>query len=196
VTTQAERRATTIAAILRAARSLFTARGFEATSIDDIAADAGVAKGAVYHHFDSKEQIFGCVFEEMSAELATLVPKAASAGKDLLDSIGRGTLKYLTTIASDDFRQILLLDGPAVLGWQKWREIDVRYFGQLMDTPLVAALKERASDREIEALSHLITGAVTEAALVCAVSEHRNRTARDLTKALQTMLSHYFRPSE
>ncbi len=94
---QAERRSTTTRAILDAARRLFTARGFEQTSVDDIAAQAGVAKGAVYHHFDSKELIFARVFEEMTAELAALIPRAALAGKDLLDSIRRGTLKYLTS---------------------------------------------------------------------------------------------------
>src|ERR1700722_20745506 len=69
VATQAERRSTTIRAILDAARHLFVSRGFEQTSVDQIAALAEGAKGAVYHHFASKEMIFGQVFEEMTAEL-------------------------------------------------------------------------------------------------------------------------------
>lgn len=189
MTTQAERRQATIGAILTAAGLLFSKHGFDATSIDDIASRAGVAKGAVYHHFDSKEEIFGRVFERMTAELAALVPPAARTGKDLLDSIGRGTLKYLTTIASDDFRQVLLIDGPAVLGWGKWREVDARYFGGLMKAPLETMLEDSASQRELEALGHLIAGAVTEAALVCAASRHPQRTARDLTRTLQKMLA-------
>src|SRR5690349_15996631 len=108
MTTQAQRRAVTVAAIVRAAGQLFTARGFAATSIDDIAARAGVAKGAVYHHFESKEQIFARVFEQMTAALAAEVARAAAAGKSLLDRIERGTLKYLTAIAGPRFRQVLL----------------------------------------------------------------------------------------
>ncbi len=194
--TQADRREATIKAILEAARALLTAHGFDTTSIDDIAARAGIAKGAVYHHFASKEQIFARVFEQMTAELAASIPAAARAGVDLLDSVRRGILKYLTAIASDEFRQVLLIDGPAVLGWQRWREIDARYFGGSMQSPMAAVLKQRASARELEALGHLIAGAMTEAALACAASDHRLRTARDLTATLVKMLRQFFPDSE
>ena len=70
MSSQAERRAATVAAILTSARALFGGRGFEATSIDDIAEGAGVAKGAVYHHFDSKEAIFTQVLEAVQADIA------------------------------------------------------------------------------------------------------------------------------
>jgi AcrR family transcriptional regulator len=190
--TQAERRSTTIRAIVDAARHLFVSRGFENTSVDEIAALAQVAKGAVYHHFASKELIFAQVFEEMTAELAMLVPPAARAGKDVLDSIRRGTLKYLSSIAGDKFRQVLLIDGPKVLGWEHWRAVDARYFGGTMNTPLGATLKRRASAREIEALGHLIAGAISEAALVCAASDHRVRDAKELSAALQKMLAPFF----
>jgi AcrR family transcriptional regulator len=189
---QAERRSTTTRAILDAARGLFTARGFDRTSVDDIAAQAGVAKGAVYHHFASKELIFERVFEEMTAELATLVPAAARKGKDVLDSIGRGTLKYLTSISSDEFRQVQLIDGPRVLGWEQWRAIDARYFSGMTSAPVEARLRDHASAREIEAVGHLIAGALTEAALVCATSQHRVRVAKDLSGALQRMLAPFF----
>ena len=129
MTSQPQRRAATIAAIISAAGELFTASGFAATSIDDIASRAGVAKGAVYHHFKSKEQIFQRVFEQMTGGLAAEVAASAAAGKSMLDRFERGTLKYLTSIAGNRFRQVLLIDGPAVLGWEKWREIDTRYFG-------------------------------------------------------------------
>jgi AcrR family transcriptional regulator len=190
--TQAERRSTTVRAILDAARKLFVSRGFEDTSVDEIAARARVAKGAVYHHFASKELIFAQIFEEMTAELATLVPSAAQAGKDVLDSIRRGTLKYLTSIAGDEFRQVLLIDGPKVLGWEHWRAIDARYFGGTMNTPVGRALAARTSAREVEALGHLIAGAISEAALVCAASDNRIRAAKDLSAALQKMLAPFF----
>src|SRR3984893_16936801 len=152
MTSQAQRRAATIAAIVSAASKLFTARGFAATSIDDIASRAGVAKGAVYHHFESKEQIFARVFEQMTAALAAEVAASAAAGKSTLDRIERGTLRYLTSIAGDKVQQVLLIDGPCVLGWEKWREVDQRYFGGLMQAPMVGKMRERASAREIEAL--------------------------------------------
>jgi AcrR family transcriptional regulator len=189
---QSERRQATIKNVLDAAKFLFKKRSFDSTSIDDIAARAGVAKGAVYHHFDSKEEIFLRVFEQMTGELADAIPAAARGATDLLDMIGRGTLRYLTLVASDEFRQVLLIDGPAVLGWQKWREIDARYFGKPVRGPFESAIYEKATAREIDALSHLIAGAITEAALVCAASEHRVRAARDLTAAMLKMLAPFF----
>src|SRR5260370_22398391 len=132
MTSQAQRRAATIAAIISAAGKLFTARGFAATSIDDIASIAGVAKGAVYHHFESKEQIFQRVFEQMTGALAAEVAATAAAGKCILDRFERGTLKYLTSIAGNKFRQVLLIDGPALLGWEQWRENDTSSVGRLM----------------------------------------------------------------
>lgn len=192
MTSQAQRRASTIAAIVRAAGELFTARGFSATSVDDIAARAGVAKGAVYHHFKSKEQILARVFEEMTAALAAEVSRAAAASGSIPDSIERGTLKYLTLISGDRFRQVLLVDGPAVLGWEKWREIDQRSFGRTMQPTTAAKAQVRASARELEAAGHLIAGALSEAALVCASARHRTRTARDLTSVLLRMLAPFF----
>lgn len=192
MTSQAERRAATRAAIISAAGELFTARGFDAASIDDIADRAGVAKGAVYHHFESKEQIFVRVFEHMTAALASEVVAAAAAGTSILDRFERGTLKYLTAIAGDKFRQVLLTDGPAVLGWEKWREIDARYFGGAMQAPMDRKRLVRLAERERQAISHLIAGAVSEAALVCATSAHRARAARDFTSALVKMLEPFF----
>lgn len=191
MTSQTQRRAATIAAITRAAGELFAAHGFAATSIDDIARRAGVAKGAVYHHFESKEQIFARVFEQMTAALAAEVAATAAAGKSILDSFELGTLKYLISISGDKCRQVLLIDGPAVLGWGKWREIDARYFGGTMQGPAKTTLRGRASSREIAAIRHLLAGAVAEAALVCATSDHRLRDARDLTSALRKMLTQF-----
>ena len=192
MTSQAQRRASTIAAIISAASELFTARGFAATSIDDIGSRAGVAKGAVYHHFESKEQIFQRVFEQMTGALAAEVAATAATGKSILDRFKRGTLKYLTSIAGNKFRQVLLIDGPAVLGWEKWREIDTRSFGGVMKAPVERTPLARLSAREIAAIGHLIAGALSEAALVCATSDHRVRAARDFTSTLLKMLAPFF----
>jgi len=96
-------------------------------------------------------------------------------------------------IAGYKYRQVLLVDGPAVLGWEKWREIDARYFGGAMQAPMDRKrLTTRLSPRELEAIGRLIAGAITEAALVCATSAHRVRAARDFTSALLKMLAPFF----
>ena len=189
MSSQAERRAATIAAILASAQARFGARGFEATSIDDIAESAGVAKGAVYHHFDSKEAIFAQVLEAVQAEiLHTPPPPGAVADGDLADQIAAGVEHYLRIASAPRFRLILLIDGPAVLGWRRWREIDDRYFGAGARMASAALLGPDASPAEIDALTHLVMGAVMEAAMVCATADDVDEAARSLSAGLRTLL--------
>jgi AcrR family transcriptional regulator len=188
MSTQAQRRAATVAAILASARTLFRTRGFESTSIDDIAEGAGVAKGAVYHHFDSKEAIFTRVLEMVQAEIQQTPLPPVSATSDLADRIAAGVEHYLLTASEPRFRRILLIDGPAVIGWRHWREIDDRYFGAGARMANTALLGPNASKAEVEALTHLIMGAVMEAALVCATSTDVKQTARELSGTLRRLL--------
>jgi len=186
---QIDRSAATIADILAAARKLFATTGFEATSIDGIAAKAGVAKGAVYHHFDSKEEIFTRVLEDVQAEIAASpVPAATRAMSDPLDMIAAETLRYLLAATEPSRKRILLIDGPAVIGWRKWREIDDRFFGAGAKAAITHVLGAGAPPREIDAVTHLVMGAVMEACLVCATAADTKKAARELSAGLRKML--------
>src|SRR5580704_10403854 len=185
---QAERRAATVRGIEDAARKLFASRGFAETTIDDIAARAGVAKGAVYHHFASKEEIFARVLESIQAELAAAqIPAPSAKLRDPLDMMSAGVLRYLLAISEPDIKRILLIDGPAIIGWQKWRDIDMRYFGALTKAGLSNALGDKVSPREIEPLAHLLMGAIMEAALMCATSEHPRKLAKELSAGIRAL---------
>ena len=187
---QAERSEATTKAIEEAARKLFATRGFAATSIDDIASRAGVAKGAVYHHFASKEAIFERVLDTVQAELASApVPAASRKLTDPLDVIADSVLRYLLAASAPERRRILLVDGPAVIGWQRWREIDAKYFGAGARASVAAALGERATPSEVEAAAHLLLGACGEAALNCAASDNPRKTARAYAAALRRMIA-------
>jgi AcrR family transcriptional regulator len=189
VVNQAQRREATIAAILRVARALFGKRGFAATSIDRIAADSGLAKGAVYHHFSSKEALFTAVLEAVQADVAkSPVPASATRLTDPLDQIAAGVLHYLLATNEPDTRRILLIDGPTVVGWQKWREIDARIFGAGAKAAIAHALGPNAKTARIDAIVHLLMGSVTEAALVCASSPRPKAQARAFATELRAML--------
>lgn len=186
---QLDRSAATITDILSAARKLFASESFDATSIDGIAAKAGVAKGAIYHHFDSKEEIFTRVLEDVQAEIAALpVPAATRAMTDPLDQIAAETLRYLLAATEPSRKRILLIDGPAVIGWKKWRDIDDRFFGAGAKMAMTHVLGAGASPREIDAVTHLLMGAVMEACLVCATAPDAKKAARELSAGLRKML--------
>lgn len=187
---QSERTQSTIEAVLTAARFLFTRDGFEGTSVDDIAARAGLAKGAVYHHFPSKEAIFTQVLENVQAAIAARpLPAGARNLVSLLDAVAQGVLWYLTAATEPQNKRILLIDGPAVLGWRKWREIDDRFFGAGARAAVLHILGPGASAREVAAIEHLLMGAVMEAALVCAIAENPGRTARDMANGVRRLLA-------
>ena len=187
---QAERRAVTTAAILASARTLFAERGFEATSIDDIALAAGVAKGAIYHHYPSKEAIFLEVLDAVHRDVAAVEPPAELlGGADPIEQIGAAVLHYLTVVSEPATRRILFIDGPVVIGWTRWREIDDRYFGAGAKVATRALLGADASDAEVEAVTHLSMGAVMEAALVCATAADPAASARELVDGLKRMLA-------
>jgi len=178
-----------VALILSAARRLFAVQGFEATSIDDIAAAAGVAKGAVYHHFDSKEAVFLRVLEGVQAAIAASpLPPEALTERDPVALIAAGTLRYLLAASESEVRRVLLIDGPAVVGWRRWREIDDRYFGAGARQAVGWLLGPAAPEAEVAATTHLVMGAVMEAALVCATAEDPAKAARELSAALGRML--------
>ena len=185
---QQQRREATISTILQTARALFASRGFAATTIDGIAAESALAKGAVYHHFASKESLFTAVMEAVQADVANApIPPSAARLTDPLDQIVAGVLRYLIATSEPGVRRILLIDGPAVVGWQKWREIDARIFGAAARAAITRAL-DGAKAAEIDAIVHLLMGSVTEAALVCAASSRPKAQAHAFVTTLRAML--------
>ena len=166
--TQSERREKTKAAIIRAAKRIFGDRGFAAATMDDIAGSARVAKGAVYHHFKTKEELFEAVFDQVSRDLVIEVDRIARAEKDVLAAMAAGTEAYFAACAKCAIGQIILRDGPAVLGWERWREIDAKHFSGKFPRALEIAIKTGLIARQpVEPLARLLLGAVTEAAVAC-----------------------------
>jgi AcrR family transcriptional regulator len=186
--TQQERRQATRTAIIKAARRLFGDRGFAATTIDDVASAAHLAKGAIYHHFATKEALFEAVFDQVSQELLAEVDRVARSEKDALKAMAKGTQAYFAACARGATGQIVLHDGPAVLGWERWREIDNRHFGGRFATALARAMDDGLIARQpIEPLSRLLLGAVTEAAVACS-GRDLHKAGGDYARAFQALL--------
>jgi AcrR family transcriptional regulator len=189
MTSQAERRQSTQDAIVAAATTLFGSNGFTATTIDDIAAAACVAKGAIYHHFASKEAIFEVVLRQTSAALASNLRSEAQQAADVLAMLTLATDAYFRACGQGPTGQIILKDGPAVLGWARWREIDEEHFGRAIPWALGVAMDQDLIEREpVGPLARLLLGAVTEAAAACAASADPSTTGREHAAAFERLI--------
>jgi AcrR family transcriptional regulator len=182
--TQQERTDITTRALVGAARTLFAERGYEATLLDDVAAAAGVTKGALYHHFASKQELFAAVFEQEQRVLAGIVARAYAKERDAWTAFFAGCRAYLEASLDPGVRRIVLLDAPAVLGWQTVRRIESSYCFKQIQEGIAIAIRQRAiAPRPVEALSHILFGAICEAAMTIATADHaRTAHARVLTE--------------
>jgi hypothetical protein len=107
--------------------------------------------------------------------------------RDPADRIAAGALRYLLAACEPAAKQILLIDGPAMLGWAKWREIDMRYFGAMAKAAIDGLLPDAPGHRK-EAIQHLLLGAIMEAALVCATAADPKKTAHELATEFRKLL--------
>jgi AcrR family transcriptional regulator len=181
--TQGERTAQTRAALITAARRLFGAEGFAEVGAERVAREAGMTRGALYHQFADKAGLFAAVLEEVEAEIAQRVASAV-AGFDPADTTGMllaGAAAWLDASTEPDLQRIVLLDGPSVLGWDRWREICLRH-----TVGLIAALLQDGIDRgslppqPVRALTHVLVGAVDEAALYIAQADDAAAARADM----------------
>jgi AcrR family transcriptional regulator len=188
--TQAERSAATRAALLDAARALFAERGFAGAGRDDIARRAGVTRGALYHHFASKQDLFVAVVEAMEAELGTRLIEAAMAEADPLEQLRAGCRAFLDTAMDPAFGRIVLLDAPAVLGWQAWRDLDARFglglVSEAVANVMAAGLVER---QPVAPLAHMLLAALNEAALLVAQAEDPAAARAEVGAALDRLVA-------
>lgn len=185
-----EKAAETRDALLRAARQLFAANGFHATGTTEIVARAGVTRGALQHHFPRKEDLFLAVFQQVEEDmLAATAPDAGIAGE------GWATLKanvgaFLDAATHPEVQRIILLDGPAVLGWAEWRRLEAHYGLGLITSAVEDGMAAGHIRRQAAGpLAHMILSIIDEAALMIANSPTPETAKADARTALETLLS-------
>jgi AcrR family transcriptional regulator len=167
VNRQAARSAGTRAKLLLAARTLFARDGYAAVGTEQIVRRAGVTRGALYHQFPTKEDLFLAVYEQVEEELTTRVMQSLGDASGPYEALYRGTGMFLKECQSDEVQRIVLVDGPAVLGWERWREVADRYGLGLLEAVVAEAIKAgEIVDVPVAPLAHLLMGALDEAALL------------------------------
>ena len=181
-------------ALLVAARELFGSQGYDGTSIEAILEAAGVARGALYHHFLNKAELFDAVLDREMAALAEAITKAArAAAPDPLDSLRAGCDTFLRLALDPVVQRITLLDPPAVVGWERWREIDREHtLGGLQAAVRLLADAGRADQPQVDMLAHMLLAAVAEAAMFVATAEEPEKALRSARAAVDTLLTRLF----
>ena len=188
--TQAERSEATREALVAAARRLFTERGYENVGTAEIVRAAGVTRGALYHHFGDKASLLDAVYARIEAESTERVARVV-LGSELhspMDAMKAGIVAFLEECAKPELRQIALHDAPAVLGWERWREIGAANGLGLIEASLGAAI-EAGEIRElpVKQTAHLLMGALDEAAMMLARDE-RPEARAEVTEVLVALL--------
>jgi AcrR family transcriptional regulator len=176
--------------IVSAATRLFNTDGLDGTSIEDLLGDLQISRGALYHHFNGKEKIFEAVFERIEADIAKATIDATRGMTDPVAALRTGCDAFLQMARDETVRRIVLIDAPAVLGWEKWREIDTRHGFGLMKGSLKAAVKKKRLRAElIEIYAHILLASLMETALVIARASDIERANRNGRAAIAELIN-------
>jgi AcrR family transcriptional regulator len=179
----------TRAELVRAARELFGERGYAETSIDEVVARAGVTKGAVYHHFEGKEDLFRAVFEQVHREVTDQVA-AVFLGPDPWDALLEGCGLWVDAHLDPSVRRIVLQDARAVLGWDDVRAIENRFGAVALRGALRKAMHAGVLEREpLRPLALLLSGALGEGCLYISESDEPERARGEVRTLITRMLA-------
>jgi AcrR family transcriptional regulator len=188
--TQPERRAATRAALIAAARALFAERGYAAVGTEEIVRRAGVTRGALYHHFPAKPDLFRAVYERVEQELTQRIVTEVPLVGDPVAVLRDGTAVFLDACLEPEVQRIALLDAPAVLGYEAWREIGERYGLGLIQAALQRAVDVGAIPAQpVRPLARVLLGALDEAALLIARADDVAAARREVGGTLEFLLT-------
>jgi AcrR family transcriptional regulator len=189
---RAEQVAQTRAALVAAGRGLFGRQGFAATSVDDLAREARVTTGALYHHFPNKTKLFEAVFEQAHTELMQASAQAAMGAPDEIELLSRGFEAFLDSVQQPELRQIVIVDAPAVLGLARFTELDEKF----AYAEIVFALESAVNGGRLEVedpptLTRLLLGALTRGAMLVANSDDPELTRQSVARTMRKLITSF-----
>ena len=176
----------TRAKLVKVARRLFARRGYSAVGTEEIVQKAGLTRGALYHQFEDKKALFRAVFEQVESEVTQrILSEAGAVASDPVEELRTGTRLWLDASLDPEVRRIVLLDAPAVLGFEEWRQVVARYGLGVLAAGLEAAMETGVIDRQpVTALAHVLMGALDAAALYVAESDDPEAARKDMEPVL------------
>lgn len=185
-----DRSAATRAALIRAGRKLFGERGYALVGTGELVSQAGVTRGALYHHFHDKPSLFRAVFEDVQRDLAERLSTAGAPDAPPLERLHAGIEVFLDACLEPAFCRIALLDAPALLGWDDLRQLDDRYALGFLNATLAEAMDaDQLRQRSVEVLAHILMGAVTECGMLVARAPDRQQARERVGEGLHQLLA-------
>ena len=188
---QAERSDATRASLVRAARELFAEQGYADVGTEEIVRRARVTRGALYHHFEDKRDLFRAVHEQLEKELAERigVELGGSGSDDPIEALRTAVRIFLDACTEPELARIALIDAPSVLGWEEWRRIDEKYGLGLTIAGLNMGMEAgRLRRQPVRPLAHLLLAAMGEAGMVLANANDPEAARAEVEPALLGLL--------
>ena len=188
---QAARSEATRSKLIAVGIELFSERGYAGVGTEEIVERAAVTRGALYHHFGDKRDLFRAVHEELEQRLVAAIAQALgeSPREDPIEALEVATAAVLDVATDRSVARVTLIDAPSVLGWEEWREIDTRYGLGLAEGVLTAAMDAgRIAKQPVRPLAHLLVAALGEAAIMVATSPDPEKARQDVEPALLSVL--------
>jgi AcrR family transcriptional regulator len=176
--------------LVAVATRLFAERGFEGTSIDAVLDEAGVSRGSLYHHFANKEALFDAVFIAVEARIGEETLRAIPGAGDSTADLRAGSLAWMRLAGDPVVQRVVLLDAPAVLGWERWRAIEeANALGGVKLAMQAAADEGRIPAELTDAYAHMLLAAVNELAFMIARSDDQAAAQRTAQAAVDEMIT-------
>lgn len=164
-----ERGQATRAHLVEVATRLFAAHGYDGTSIETVLAESGVSRGSLYHHFQGKDALFWAVLEAVGGRVGEQIGAEVRAAPDPIAGLRIDCLAWIRLAVDPVVQQTVLIDAPAVLGWQRWREINEQtnlgWFRADLSYAAEAGLIDPA---HVDVFAHIVLAAVNEVAMMIA----------------------------
>ncbi|MGH3099174.1 MAG: TetR/AcrR family transcriptional regulator [Streptosporangiales bacterium] len=164
-----ERGQATRAHLIEVATRLFAAHGYERTSIETVLAESGTSRGSLYHHFSGKDALFWAVLEDVGGRVVAQVTEATRDAEDPIVELRASCLAWIRLACDPVVRQTVLIDAPAVFGWQRWREFDEQgNLGVIRAALAYAAEAGSIEPRHVDAFAHMVLAAANEVTMMIA----------------------------
>jgi len=188
--TQRERSDATRAALIAAGRELFAAHGYRQVSAEALVRAAGLSRGALYHQFGGKRELFAAVVEVVERETVGRIGQLLAGVADAREALLVGVDAWLEACADPEVEQIVLVDGPAVLGWEEFRALSMNHGLGVVEAVLGAAVEGGFLPAQpLRPLAHVLGGALDEAALYVARAEEPARARAEMSRVLRDLVS-------